>query len=214
MHNYPGIPVGEFAIRPGPIMAAADPSISRSRACGGHAARPHQCIDCVLVGAQVINQLQSIVSRNVDPLEVAVISICQFNAGNAHNVIPQSAGSRHHSHADARSAGQVEKRVREVVEGTRRASWRQDRSGLPAQLSRDDESPAADRVCNARRQRWSAATGRAATPRRSWARKISRYMLKARPGAFIFVGNGNSAGLHHPSYNFNDEAISTARRTG
>src|SRR5436853_6060067 len=91
MHNGPGIPVGAFAIRPGAIMAGGDAVIIRIEGHGGHAARPHKCIDSVLVGAQLINALQSIVSRSVDPLESAVISICQFDAGNARNVIPQTA---------------------------------------------------------------------------------------------------------------------------
>ena len=83
MHNGPGIPVGRFAIRTGPIMAATDELDIKITGLGGHAARPHICIDSVLVGAQVITALQSIVSRSVDPLESAVISICEFHAGNA-----------------------------------------------------------------------------------------------------------------------------------
>ena len=91
MHNGPGIPVGAFAIRPGPIMAGGDAVVITIEGLGGHAARPHKCIDSVLVGAQLITALQSIVSRSVDPLESAVISICEFHAGNARNVIPQTA---------------------------------------------------------------------------------------------------------------------------
>src|SRR5437763_2471215 len=89
MHNGPGIPVGSFAIRPGPIMAATDAIDFRIEGLGGHAERPHICVDPVLAGAQLITALQSVVSRNVDPLESAVISICEFVAGNARNVIPQ-----------------------------------------------------------------------------------------------------------------------------
>ena len=91
MHNGPGIPVGSFAIRPGAIMAGGDAVVIKIEGRGGHAARPHKCIDSVLVGAQLISALQSIVSRSVDPLESAVISICEFHAGNARNVIPQTA---------------------------------------------------------------------------------------------------------------------------
>src|SRR5947208_5605188 len=78
MHNYPGLALGDFAIRPGPMMAAADRIYTDIEGAGGHAARPHVSIDSVLAGAQIINQIQSIVARNVDPLEAAVISICQF----------------------------------------------------------------------------------------------------------------------------------------
>src|SRR5438477_200209 len=89
MHNYPGLPVGQFAIRPGPMMAAADHLVIEIEGKGGHAARPHLAVDTVLVAAQMINQLQSIVARNIDPLESAVISICMVQAGQTDNVIPQ-----------------------------------------------------------------------------------------------------------------------------
>jgi len=91
MHNMPGIPVGAFAIRPGPMMAAADRFIIEIEGKGGHAARPHDCIDTVLVAAHVITALQSVVARNVDPLESAVISTCCVKAGETFNVIPQTA---------------------------------------------------------------------------------------------------------------------------
>src|SRR5439155_16826856 len=82
MHNYPGLPVGQFAIRPGPQMAAADRLTIEIEGKGGHAARPHIAVDSVLVGAQIINQIQSIVARNIDPLKAAVVSICTFQAGS------------------------------------------------------------------------------------------------------------------------------------
>src|SRR5262249_34357122 len=119
MHNYPGLPVGEFAIRPGPIMAAADTVTIDIEGKGGHAARPHLTIDSVLVGAQIINQIQSIVSRNVDPLNAGVISICMFQAGHTDNVIPQTAhlrGTARSLTAEVRDL--LEKRLGEVVEGT------------------------------------------------------------------------------------------------
>src|SRR5258708_23081101 len=119
MHNYPGLPVGQFALRPGSIMAAADRITIEIEGRGGHAARPHVAIDTVLVGAQIINQVQSIVARNVDPLNAAVISICVFQAGSTANVIPQTALLR----ATARSLTPdvrdlLEKRLHEVVTGT------------------------------------------------------------------------------------------------
>src|SRR6185436_19962518 len=119
MHNYPGFPIGDFAIRSGPMMAAADRIYIDIEGLGGHAARPHTCTDTILVGAQLINQIQSIVARNVDPLESAVISITQFHAGTADNIIPQTAQLR----GTARSLTPevrdiVEKRLFEVAEGT------------------------------------------------------------------------------------------------
>src|SRR5690242_13188135 len=118
MHNGPGIPVGSFAIRPGPVMAATDSIDIKIEGLGGHAARPNKCIDSVLVGSQLITALQSIVARTIDPLDSAVISICEFHAGNARNVIPQTAelrGTVRTLTPEVREL--VEKRVREVVAG-------------------------------------------------------------------------------------------------
>ena len=119
MHNYPGMPLGEFAIRPGPLMAAADHFAIEIEGKGGHAARPHFSVDTVLVGAEIVSALQSIVARNVDPLHSAVVSICLFQAGSTDNVIPQTALLR----GTARSLTPevqdlLETRMREVVEGT------------------------------------------------------------------------------------------------
>jgi amidohydrolase len=94
MHNFPGMPVGEFAIRSGPMMASTDSIAIDLEGKGGHAAWPHLGVDTVLVGAQIVNQIQSIVARNVDPLDAAVISICVFEAGHTDNVIPQHAKLR------------------------------------------------------------------------------------------------------------------------
>ena len=94
MHNMPGLPVGEFAIRPGPVLAAADRIIIEIEGLGSHAAKPHTGIDPVLIGAQIVSQAQSIVSRSVDPIKSGLISICQFHAGSADNVIPQTATLR------------------------------------------------------------------------------------------------------------------------
>src|ERR1700753_373031 len=119
MHNGPGLPVGSFAIRTGPVMASTDDIDIRIEGLGGHAARPHKCIDSLLVGAQLVTALQQIVARSVDPLDSAVISICEFHAGNARNVIPQTAelrGTVRTLTAEVRKL--VEKRVREVIAGT------------------------------------------------------------------------------------------------
>jgi len=118
MHNMPGLPVGKFAMRQGPIMAAADRLTIEIEGVGGHAARPHFGVDTVLVGAQIINTLQSIVSRNVDPLESAVVSITLFQAGHTDNVIPQTAllrGTARTLRAPVRDL--LEKRIVEIVEG-------------------------------------------------------------------------------------------------
>jgi amidohydrolase len=207
MHNGPGIPVGQFAIRPGPIMAATDALDIKIEGLGGHAARPHKCIDSVLVGAQLISGLQSIVSRTVDPLESAVISICEFHAGNARNVIPQTAelrGTIRTLTEEVRSL--VEQRVREVVAGVAQMTGAKIdlvyERGYPVTVNHAAQTEVATRV--AKEVGGEGAVGE--TPPMMGAEDFA-YMLEARPGAFIFCGNGNTAGLHHPAYNFNDEAI-------
>jgi amidohydrolase len=207
MHNGPGIPVGSFAIRSGPIMAATDAIDIRIEGLGGHAARPHICLDSVLVGAQLITALQSIVSRSVDPLESAVISICEFHAGNARNVIPQTAelrGTVRTLTAEVRKL--VEKRVREIVAGVAQMTGAKIdlvyERGYPVTVNHASQTDVATQVA---KEVAGDANVRECPPLMG-AEDFS-YMLEARPGAFIFCGNGNSAGLHHPAYNFNDDAI-------
>ena len=207
MHNGPGIPVGQFAIRSGPIMAATDSIDIKITGHGGHAARPHICIDSVLVGSQLINALQSIVSRGVDPLESAVISICEFHAGNARNVIPQTAELRGTARTLTPEVRElVEKRVREVVAGVAQMTGaRIDlvyERGYPVTVNHASQTDVAIRVA----QEVAGEGNVHETPPLMGAEDFA-YMLEARPGAFIFCGNGDSAGLHHPAYNFNDEAI-------
>ncbi len=207
MHNGPGIPVGSFAIRSGPIMAATDAIDIKIDGLGGHAARPHKCIDSVLVGAQLISALQSIVSRSVDPLDSAVISMCEFHAGNARNVIPQTAelrGTVRTLTEEVRAL--VEKRVREIVEGVAKITGaRIDlvyERGYPVTVNHARQTDVATRVA----KEISGDANVHETPPLMGAEDFA-YMLESRPGAFIFCGNGNTAGLHHPAYNFNDDAI-------
>jgi hippurate hydrolase len=207
MHNGPGIPIGSFALRPGPIMAATDNIDIRIEGLGGHAARPHKCIDSVLVGAQLITALQSIVARSVDPLESAVISICEFHAGNARNVIPQIAelkGTVRTLKPEVRQL--VEKRVREVVAGVAQISGARIEldygRGYPVTVNHASQTDFATKVAKE-----IAGDGNVHEMAPMMGAEDFAYMLEARPGAFIFCGNGDSAGLHHPAYNFNDDAI-------
>jgi hippurate hydrolase len=207
MHNGPGLPVGSFAIRTGPLMAATDAIDIRIEGLGGHAARPHKCIDSVLVGAQLITGLQSIVSRTVDPLDSAVLSICEFHAGNARNVIPQTAelrGTVRTLTAEVREL--VEKRVREVVAGVAQMTGAKIdlvyERGYPVTVNHASQTDIATKVAKE-----IAGDGNVHEMPPMMGAEDFSYMLEARPGAFIFCGNGNSAGLHHPAYNFDDEAI-------
>jgi amidohydrolase len=208
MHNYPGLPLGRFGIRPGPLMASADTVTIEIEGVGGHAARPQLSIDTVLVGAQIINQIQSIVARNVDPLKAAVISICVFQAGTTDNVIPQTAHLRGTARALAPDVRDLlEKRLHEVVEGTARLYGAKAkltyRRGYPVLKNHEQQTSFAASIASE-----IVGADRVDTdfPPVMGAEDFS-YMLEARAGAFIFVGNGDSAGLHHPAYNFNDDVI-------
>jgi hippurate hydrolase len=208
MHNLPDLPVGQFAMRTGPIMAAADRITIDIEGVGGHAARPHLTVDPILVGAQIVTQLQTIVARNVDPVDAAVVSISVFQAGNVGNVIPQTArliGTARTFRPETRDL--VERRITEVVEGTARAQ------GATARLHYKRDYPVTE---NHERQTGFAASvaQEIAGPERvdtnvnpMMGAEDFSYMLNARPGAFIFVGNGATAGLHNPTYDFNDEVI-------
>ena len=207
MHNYPGIELGTFAVKAGPLMAAADRIRIDIEGVGGHAARPHKAIDTVLVGCAVVNALQHIVSRNIDPLESAVISIPLFQAGHTDNVIPQTA----HLRGTARSFSpqvrdQLEKRIAEVVEHTAKAhgakatvTYKRD---YPVVVNTPKEAEFASKVAS---EIVSESHVKAAVP--VMGAEDFAFMLEKRPGAFIFMGNGNSANLHHPAYDFNDKAI-------
>ena len=208
MHNGPGIPVGSFSLRPGPIMAAMDRITITIEGVGGHAAYPHKTIDPVLVGSQLVVALQSIVSRTINPLESAVLSICEFHAGHASNVIPASAllkGTVRSLKGEVRDL--VEKRMNEVCAGVALQSGAKidldyDR-GYPVVVNHVAETEIAARVAGEIAGASNVNTDM--TP--IMGAEDFAYMLEARPGAFIFCGNGDSAGLHHPAYNFNDDAI-------
>jgi amidohydrolase len=207
MHNGPGIPVGSFAIRTGPIMASTASIDIKIEGYGGHAARPHKCIDSLLVGAQLVTALQQIVARNVDPLDSAVISICEFHAGNARNVIPQTAELHGTVRTLTKEASElIEKRVREVCAGIAQLTGAKVdlnyEHGYPVTVNHPVQTEFATRIATE-----IAGEGNVHdTPPMMGAEDFA-YMLEARPGAFIFCGNGDTAGLHHPAYNFNDEAI-------
>lgn len=208
MHNIPGLAVGEFAIRKGPIMAATDEFNITIEGRGGHAAQPHRTIDPVVIGAQLVNALQTIVSRGTDPLDSVVLSVTKFHAGDAHNIIPQRAelaGTVRTLRAEMRDF--AEKRLTEVAEGVAgalgaSASVHYARN-YPVTFNHDRETIFAAQT--ARMVAGNHAVNEDVAP--MMAGEDFSYMLEARPGAFIFIGNGDSASLHNPAYDFNDAAI-------
>ncbi len=208
MHNAPGLPIGAFAITPGPTMASADRFIVDIEGLGGHAAKPHECVDPIIVGAQIVTALQTIASRVIDPLDSIVVSITQFHAGSANNIIPQTArltGTIRALRKETRAL--AKERFFEIVEGTsrvHRATATIDfEDGYPVTVNHAHETTLALAVA-----REVAGHDRVLPnlPPVMGAEDFS-YMLEARPGAFIFIGNGTTAGLHHAKYDFDDAAI-------
>jgi amidohydrolase len=208
MHNWPGMPLGTFAIRTGPLMASADRLSMVIEGLGAHAAKPHQGVDPIVIGAQIVGALQSIVSRNVDPLASAVISITQFHAGTADNIIPQTAelrGTVRTLTPEVRDF--VEQRLRAIVEGTARQHGATVKltykRGYPVTVNH--AGPTAFAIGVAEEVGGSDRVRTGISP--VMGSEDFSYMLEARPGAFIFMGNGDTANLHHPAYDFNDAAI-------
>ncbi|MEO0999706.1 MAG: M20 aminoacylase family protein [Pseudomonadota bacterium] len=210
LHNFPGLPLGDFALRPGALMAAADQFEIEVTGLGGHAARPHACIDTTLAAAQIVVAAQQIASRNVDPLDNVVVSICSFQTeSDAHNVIPETVHLKGTVRTLTEAARDIaEKRLHEIVEGTARAhgataklNYKRD---YPVSRNAPAETEFAARVA-------SHVVGESRvnldTPPVMGGEDFA-FMLNARPGAFIFLGIGEGRpSVHHPEYDFNDEVI-------
>jgi len=208
MHNMPRLPVGAFATRKGPVLAAADRFTITIDGLGGHAAYPHRCLDPVLAGAQIVTALQSIVSRGADPLDSCVVSVTCFNAGTTDNVIPQTAelrGTVRTFLADTRAF--AERRLVEIAKGVGAAlgvSVEVDfRAGYPTTRNHPEETDFA--IAAARKIAGEGKVVTEAPPMMS--AEDFAFMLEARPGAIIMVGNGDTADLHDPKYDFNDAAL-------
>jgi amidohydrolase len=208
MHNLPGLDAGKFASRVGPIMASTDEFRVSVKGRGGHAAMPHTTIDPVMISAQIITALQTIASRNVDPLQSSVVSVTILKAGDATNVIPDEAsfaGTIRTLNSEMRELSK--KRLREVSEGVAAALGAEATvtiaNGYPVTSNHDEQTDVA----------LGAAGDVAGLP--NVDRDVNpmmggedfSYMLNARPGNFIFIGNGASAALHNADYDFNDEII-------
>jgi hippurate hydrolase len=208
MHNMPGIPLGQFAIRKGGVMAAPDRFTITIRGRGGHAAQPHKTIDPIFIGSQLVGSLQAIAARNTDPVQSVVISVTRFDAGTTHNIIPDQAllmGTVRTLSDETRDL--AEARLRQIVDGLVAAHDAEAvidyERNCPVTANHDAETDHAIQVAE-------EVVGRNNVDRNvdpSMAGEDFAYMLKQRPGAFIFIGNGNTAPLHNPRYDFDDEAI-------
>lgn len=211
MHNMPGLPLGDFALRPGPLLASSDEFRIIVKGRGGHAAQPHTTIDPVLTAAQMITALQQVAARNVDPLKPAVVSVTGLRtSSNATNVIPEEVELIGTARAlDDATRDMIERRMTEIVTGIAGAHGAEARlvyeRGYPVTKNAPLQTEFAARVA---RDVVGPDRVDAEAPAVMGAEDFS-FMLGARPGAFVFVGNGETAALHHPGYDFNDDVIPT-----
>ncbi len=211
MHNMPGIEVGKIAMRAGPMMAAADFFFITVTGVGAHGAFPHSGIDPIPISAEIVLALQSIVSRNADPMVPAVLSVTQLHGGHTNNVIPETvtlSGTTRAFKPELQDL--LEKRIREVAEGIAaahgaRAEVRYDRRYMPT-INTVDETELA------------AAAAAVVVGEENVLRHLPPvmgaedfgWMLKERPGCYVWIGNGKETGgcmVHNPRYDFNDEIL-------
>lgn len=204
LHNEPGLPVGHFRTAPGAIMAAVDDFTITVTGKGGHGAMPQDAADPVVAACGIVTAIQTIVSRNHDAREDLVISVTQIHTGSADNVIPATAWINGTVRSfDKKVQAMVMRRMREICEGQAMAyGVRAELDyclGYPATINDADRAGFAAEI--------AGEVGLASdpdSPRAMGAEDFS-FMLEARPGAYLFLGNGDTAGVHHPEYDFNDE---------
>ena len=206
MHNMPGIPTGQFAIRPGAFFAATDQFEITIEGKGGHAAKPHETVDTTVLTSHIVLALQTIASRNADPTRQIVVSVTSFETDTkAFNVIPQRATIRGTIRTmDKETRALAEERLIAIAEQTAKVfGGKADVNfmrGYPSMVNSETETgyavEAAKKVAGDCREADLIMGG-----------EDFAYMLEARPGAYILVGNGDTASVHHPEYDFDDEAI-------
>ena len=206
MHNWPGVPAGTFAIRPGAFFAATDQFKIVVEGRGGHAAKPHETIDPVVTSAQIITALQSIASRNADPVEQIVVSVTSIESSStAFNVIPQRVTLKGTVRTMSRhNRDLAEDRLSKIADLTAAAMGAKAEvnyyRGYPVMVNHEEQTAFAAEVA-------TSVSGACAEAPLVMGGEDFAYMLEERPGAYILVGNGDTAMVHHPEYNFNDEAI-------
>ena len=213
LHNWPGLALGQFALIPGPMMASADHFDIVVRGHGAHAAMPHLGVDPVVAGSAIVQALQTLVSRGIEPVDAAVISVTQFHAGDAYNVIPTEATLRgtvrtfKPATRDAMEAG-----MRRVCEHTAAAFGATAEltymRGYPPLINNPEHTTICAGVLE-------AMVGKDHVHRQfppTMGAEDFAYMLEAKPGCYVFMGNGQGVGtpgcmLHNPGYDFNDAAL-------
>ncbi|MBN8291672.1 amidohydrolase [Rhodobacter sp. NTK016B] len=206
MHNWPGMPVGSFAIRPGAFFAGTDQFRILVEGLGGHAAKPHETVDTTVVAAHLVTALQTIASRNHDPVKNLVVSVTSFRTeSEAFNVIPQHVELRGTVRTmDPETRNMAEQRIKEIAAGIgatfgakAEVDWR---PGYPVMVNSEEQTAFAAEVA-------AKVAGDCADAPLVMGGEDFAYMLEERPGAYILVGNGDTAMVHHPAYDFDDNAI-------
>lgn len=207
IHNAPNVPFGQFQTTPGPYMASVDTAYVHLTGKGGHGATPHDCIDPVVALVGMVGAIQTIIPRNVHALDEAVISVTMIHTGTASNIIPEEAtfcATIRCFKPDVRDL--LKRRFHEIVEGHATAYGVKARInyewGYPATINHDDQAEFAAEVA---RDIVGPDLVDARANREMGSEDFS-YMLEARPGAYLFLGTGPGAGLHHAAFDFNDEA--------
>lgn len=211
MHNWPGLAAGKFAVRIGPMMASVDMIDIEVRGAGGHGALPHLARDPVVAAAHVVTAMQSVVARNVDPLESSVVSITTIHGGDAHNVIPASVkltGALRSLSVESRDA--VAARILTVAEETSAAlgctAQAEVTPNYPVLINTPEETVFAARV--AAEIVGTDNVDDSANP--VMGSEDFAFMLQAKPGCYLFIGNGDGVGgcsIHNPGYDFNDQIL-------
>ncbi len=207
IHNAPNVPLGHFLTTPGALMASVDTAFVHITGKGGHGATPHDCVDPVVAVVGMVQAVQTIIPRNVYALDEAVLSVTQIHTGTASNIIPETAmfcATIRAFKPEVRAL--LKKRFHEIVQGHAAAynvtakidyDW-----GYPATVNHPDEAAFAIKAA-------AEIVGQAATngnANREMGSEDFSYMLESRPGAYLFMGIGPAAGLHHAAYDFNDDA--------
>ena len=211
MHNIPGIQVGKFAVKSGPMMAAFDIFEVTVTGQGGHAAMPHLTIDPVVIGSKIVDAYQTVVSRIIDPIEPAVLSVTQFHGGDAYNVIPNEVEIKGCTRCfSTRLQGQLETEMRRIAEEIC-AAWgasckfKYERRYPPTVNTEIEARLAGDVAAEI-----VGADNVNLKPKPAMGSEDFAYLLQEKPGAYIWIGNGDGEGscmVHNPGYDFNDEIL-------
>jgi hippurate hydrolase len=211
MHNWPGIPAGKFAVHGGPVMAGTDRFDIRITGRGGHAAMPHLVVDPVLAGAALVQAVQSIASRTIDPTDSAVVSITRFRAGETYNVVPEVAelaGTFRAFSVEVREC--IIKRLHELCAGIGAAFGVQIELTLLPGYPPTINCPREAATCIEAARAVVGANAVITNARPSTGAEDFAYYLQQRPGAYVWIGNGpadNGHSLHSPNYDFNDDIL-------